>query len=91
VVKELVSKANGLCPREFKSRPCRFFWLCNLVVVYARTPIKSAVRQSVRVVKELVLTANGLCPREFKSRLCRFFGSKASKMNKNQKNDTAEI
>jgi hypothetical protein len=25
VVKELVLKANGLCPREFKSRRCRFF------------------------------------------------------------------
>ena len=24
VVKELVLKANGLCPREFKSRRCRF-------------------------------------------------------------------
>ncbi len=26
VVKELVLKANGLCPREFKSRLCRKFW-----------------------------------------------------------------
>ena len=25
VVKELVLKANGLCPREFKSRRCRHF------------------------------------------------------------------
>jgi hypothetical protein len=27
VVKELVLKANGLCPREFESRRCRFFEL----------------------------------------------------------------
>ena len=27
VVKELVLKANGLCPREFKSRRCRFCFL----------------------------------------------------------------
>ena len=29
VVKELVLKANGLCPREFKSRLCRFCFLCK--------------------------------------------------------------
>ena len=32
VVKELVLKANALCPREFKSRRCRFFFLLILVL-----------------------------------------------------------
>ena len=30
VVKELVLKANGLCPREFKSRRCRYF--CQVIL-----------------------------------------------------------
>jgi hypothetical protein len=37
VVKELVLKANGLCPREFKSRRCRFFssfFLCFLLFFF---------------------------------------------------------
>jgi hypothetical protein len=33
VVKELVLKANGLCPREFKSRRCRFLDSSDSLVV----------------------------------------------------------
>ena len=66
VVKEVDSKSTGLCPREFKSRRCRWFFSCaELSGCILRG------RHRVRVVKELVLKANGLCPREFKSRRCR--------------------
>ena len=39
VVKELVLKANGLCPREFKSRRCHlFFGLIKFVFLSKETP-----------------------------------------------------
>ena len=41
VVKELVLKANGLCPREFKSRRCRnFFQGCQYVRLGGRNMVK---------------------------------------------------
>ena len=48
VVKELVLKANGLCPREFKSRRCRFLF------VFLKAPKKKV--QSVGIEPTLLRT-----------------------------------
>ena len=44
VVKELVLKANGLCPREFKSRRCRsFFFVGTSAYNHALVMVQDAV------------------------------------------------
>ena len=57
VVKELVLKANGLCPREFKSRRCRF-----LLFAFLYSFCTVCVGQNKNTQKKIILRSRELNP-----------------------------
>jgi hypothetical protein len=75
VVKEVDSKSTGLCPREFESRRCRFFFsLCHVDV---GCKLSQSQRSPFVCVKgdwsSGMIPASGAGGREFDSRITPFF------------------
>jgi hypothetical protein len=61
VVKEVDSKSTGLCPREFESRRCRFFFSFLLLVVLIARPASGTTR-SVRGLVVMIVACQVMDP-----------------------------
>ena len=61
MVKEVDSKSTGLCPREFESRRCRFFFSFLLLVVLIARPASGTTR-SVRGLVVMIVACQVMDP-----------------------------